>query len=322
MPMKIMHYFILNPKSGKGKHSDQLEQSITSVCNEKGIDYKIHRTTGIGDATVFVKGICSDPENLPARFYACGGDGTLGEVVNGAVGTDGASVGVIPVGTGNDFIRNFGSKEDFFDIAAQIEGEPASIDLIKCNDIYSVNMVNIGFDCEVVKRTVKLKKNPLVPSKLAYIVGVVTTLIKKPGLSVDLSFDGKSFEHKEFLLTTFANGPFCGGGFHSNPHASLSDGKIDILFINNVSRMKFISLVGSYKKGTHLIPKNEKIIQNQKAEKIYLRFASTQSASVDGELIDFDELCFESVRGAISFIVPKNLLPAKSFGAELESASV
>ena len=81
------------------------------------------------------------------RFYACGGDGTLGEVVNGAAGQVNAEVGLIPIGTGNDFVRNFADAGDFFDIEAQVMGEARAIDLIKCNDRYGINVVNVGFDC-------------------------------------------------------------------------------------------------------------------------------------------------------------------------------
>ena len=300
----MKYYFVLNPKAGKGSHSEELEVRIRAACEKRKIPYEIYMTTGVGDATAFVRKICADEANLPARFYACGGDGTFGEVVNGAVGTVGASVGVIPVGTGNDFVRNFSPSDAFSDIDAQISGEETRIDLLRRNDFYAVNMINIGFDCEVVKKMSKLKKNPLIPSKLAYIAGVIITLIKKPGVNTSISFDGSDFVNKRYLLTTFANGSFCGGGFHSNPYSSLTDRQVDGLLVNNVSRTKFVSLVGSYKKGTHIVPKNDDVLKNSKYEKVVLRFPQTQSASIDGELFDFDELSIECVPSAISVILP------------------
>ena len=314
----MKYYFIVNPMAGKGAHTDELADNIREACEKRGIEYEIYMTKAVGDATAFVKDVCSDNSNLPARFYACGGDGTLGEVANGAAQTEGAAVGVIPVGTGNDFVRNFGNRERFFDVEAQIDGEEYPIDILKCNDMYAINMINIGFDCEVVKKTVTLKKNPLIPSKLAYIAGVVTTLIKKPGLKAEVSCDGAEFEPKQYLLTTFANGEFCGGGFHSNPEAALCDGEIDSLFINNVSRRVFLSLVGSYKKGTHLVPKNDKILKNYKHKKIELRFPTKQSASIDGELFDFDELCIEIVpRGAL-FVAPMGVTLSEGLAKKIE----
>ncbi len=300
----MKYYFIINPKSGKGKHTETLSESIRRECEGRGITYEIYYTKAIGDATSFVADICADSAKLPARFYACGGDGTLGEVVNAVACVDGASVGVIPVGTGNDFVRNFEGRDLFFDISAQIDGTQTPVDLLKCNDIYSINMLNIGFDCEVVKKVVSIKKNPFIPSKLAYIASVVVTLIKKPGLRAKLSLNDGEPTDISLLLTTFANGAFCGGGFHSNPKAALSDGLIDALYIQNVSRAKFIGLVGSYKKGTHLVPKNNDILKNEKINKAHFKFERTQSASIDGELFDFDELTIECIPAAASFILP------------------
>ncbi len=314
------HYFIINPMAGKGKHSSKLEENIRRVCDELGVTYTVYRTTAVGNATEFVRDICSNADNLPARFYACGGDGTLGEVVNGAAETEGASVGLIPIGTGNDFVRNFGNGDTFFDIGAQIDGTDIKIDLLRCNDSYAINMINIGFDCEVVKKTVKLKKSPLIPSKLAYIAGVISTLIRKPGVKAEFSFDGSVFEEKKYLLTTFANGCFCGGGFHSNPASSLNDGYVDSLFINNVSRTKFISLIGSYKEGTHIAPKNDNIISNRKIKSVTLRFSEPQSASVDGELFDFNELSIRCVPSALGFVVPAGV--AVPEGLRRETAPV
>jgi diacylglycerol kinase family enzyme len=159
----------------------------------------------------------------------------------------------------------------------------------------------------VVKKTVTLKQKPYIPSKLAYIAGVVLTLIKKPGVKARISCDGSELTAHKYLLTTFAVGEFCGGGFHSNPRAALSDGKIDALFINDISRLKFVSLVGSYKKGTHLIPKNDPIISNQKLEKILLQFDEKQSVSIDGELFDFNELSLECIKGALNFLIPEGM---------------
>lgn len=318
----MKYYFIINPHSGKGKHTEELSDKIHKVCRERKLTYEIYYTRCIGDATVFVKSVCADPDNLPARFYACGGDGTLGEVVNAAACVSGASVGVIPVGTGNDFVRNFDKKETFFDIEAQVDAREISVDVLKCNDIYSVNMLNIGFDCEVVKKVASIKKNPLIPSKLAYIAGVLITLIKKPGLRAVVSFDGEEAE-RTFLLTTFANGAFCGGGFYSNPRAELTDGLIDALFVENVSRITFINLVGSYKKGTHLVPKNDKILKNKKLNKISFKFEKTQSVSIDGELFDFDELSVECLPNALNFLLPAGVYYSREAAArESESVSV
>ena len=302
----MKHYFITNPAAGKKNSCELLAESIRKACEEKGVCYEIYETKSVRDATNYVKEVCennADGEKL--RFYACGGDGTLGEVVSGAVGYPFASVGLIPKGTGNDFVRNFTNKELFFDISAQLDGEECNIDILSCNDMYAINMINIGFDCEVVKKMMKIKRLPLVPSKLAYILGVIPTFITKPGVNAEVSVDGETNRKMSLLLMTIANGCYCGGGFHSNPEALITDGKINALFVNNIKRLRFVQLVSSYKKGTHIVPKNASILSTEDCTSLDIIFEKTQSISVDGEIHDIDgELHIEIVRGGLNFVVP------------------
>jgi diacylglycerol kinase family enzyme len=213
------------------------------------------------------------------------------------------------VGTGNDFVRNFSPKEQFFDIDAQLDGDVMELDLIKANDKYCVNTINIGFDCEVVVRMDKIKKSPLIPSKLAYIGGLVITLIDLPGAEIDVSFDGgRTVEKRGFLLSSIANGRFCGGGFKSNPQAELNDGLMDLCLVKPVTRRKFLSLVSSYKSGTHL--ENEKakpIIDYIRCESVDYYFGEMHNIGIDGEVIRADKLHMEVSRGALRFILPKGM---------------
>ena len=318
----MKNYFIINPKAGKGKHAEALSERIRSACERCGAEYDIYTTTEVGDATRFVREKCANADNLPARFFACGGDGTLGEVVNGAIGVDGAYVGLIPSGTGNDFVRNFSDKDIFFDIEAQLNGESVQIDVLKCNDVYAINMINIGFDCEVVKKKESIQARGILPAKLAYIFGLVATLARKPGVKAKISFDGGEPTEAKYLLTTYANGKFCGGGFHSNPLATLIDGECDVLLVNDISRTRFVSLVGSYKKGTHINPKTEKILSSRKAKSIDIEFFGTQSISIDGELFDFERITISCVRDALRFTVPRGVALPDYFAQSAQRESV
>ena len=303
----MKHCFVMNPAAGKGKIASGLAERIAQTCCERGVDFEVYFTKGVGDATDYV--LRTGAERTGAvRFYACGGDGTLGETARGIMSLDnrdGVSLGLFPIGTGNDFARNFSSGETFFDVEAQLDGEECDIDVLQVNDRYAINMVNIGFDCEVVCDTVKFKKSPLIPSKLAYIAGLVVTLVRKPGVDMTLSIDGGEPSRHHFLLTTFANGAFCGGGFHSNPLATVADGRLDGLLISDITRRKFITLVGDYKAGTHLTPKFEKILKNFKAHTIDMVFDGETNVSVDGEVIRFSELHLSVLSRAMKFLIPK-----------------
>ncbi|MBQ1232785.1 MAG: hypothetical protein IIX86_04555 [Clostridia bacterium] len=302
----IKHIFILNPVAGKGALQVGLAESIAQACAQRGADYEIFKTGARGEATEYVRALCKQYPDASLRFYACGGDGTLSEVVNGAYGYANASVGVVPVGTGNDFVRNFAAKEQFLDIGAQLDGETQKFDLLRYNGQLCVNMINIGFDCEVVKLTAKLKKKKLLSADFGYIAGLVLTLILKPGVKAQVSVDGGAPERRNMLLTSVANGSWCGGGFYSSPLALLSDGVLDVLMIKNVSRVRFLSLVGAYKSGSFVSnPKARRVIDYVKCHRVSYAFNGMQSVCVDGEVTEAKDLEIEAVTDALCLIVPK-----------------
>lgn len=306
----MKYHFIVNPVAGKGKLADAVAEKIRNSEMAVGHDVEIYYTAGVGDATEYVKK-WNDGESH--AFFACGGDGTLCEVANGimALGNrENIYLGTVPSGTGNDFVRNFTCPEKFFDIDAQISSSPMKIDLIDCNGIYAVNMINIGFDCEVVVKKQELQKNKIFPAKLAYIAGLAITLAKKPGVKCRISFDGDEAREYDLLLTTYGNGEFCGGGFHSNPESAVNNGKINALTVNNISRLRFITIVGSYKKGTHL--KFTDILEDRLAEQVRFEFEGDTNISIDGEVVKVRDLTLKIAKNAVNFLLPKGCEYKKS----------
>lgn len=303
----MQYCFIINPASGKEKTKEGLEVRIKAACEARGIDANIYFTACRGDAREYVKNYEIEASN-EVRFYACGGDGTLCECVSGLMERerrDNVSVGVIPVGTGNDFVRGFDNKDNFFDVLAQLDANPMDIDVIKCNDDYAVNMINVGFDSQVVVKTAEMKKKKFIPSKFAYIAGLIVTLIKKPGVIMSRKADGGEEKKQELLLATFANGKYCGGGFYSNPHAKLDDGVINALFVNDMSRTRFLSIVGKYKSGTHLDGTCDDIISESDAQHFEIELDGPTCVSVDGEIVIYEKLNMTSIHKAVRFLVPR-----------------
>ena len=313
MESRIKHVFLLNPAAGKSEGKADLQTQIGQVCAARGVEYEIHLTSKPGEATTFVDALCVREPDTQLRFYACGGDGTLSETVNGAYGHANAAVGVIPVGTGNDFVRNFEGKQAFLDIDAQLDGQLQTFDLIRYNDHLCTNMINIGFDCEVVKVTSKIKRSKLLPAGMGYIAGLVITLLRKPGVKASVSLDGAPAQKRRMLLTAVANGAWCGGGFHSTPLAHLRDGVLDVLMIKNVTRVKFVSLVKLYKSGQFInSPRARQVIDYAKVHTIRYTFDAPQSICVDGEVLEVTALEICAERDALCLIVPRGVayLPA------------
>lgn len=282
-----------------------MEQEIKAACIKRQLDYHIYYTTGVGDATEYVKSMIRISQDRQ-RFICVGGDGTINELANSAPCNPDIEFGVIPNGSGNDFVRNFTNTRLFSNIDAQIDGDMMSFDLIKCNDTYCANMVNIGFDCSVVKEAVKLKKAKLITPGLSYILGVVVVLFKKFGTKMRLVFDDGQIYEKEFTLTAIGNGKFCGGGFMAAPYALLKDGLMDIIAIDKISRMTFISLVSYYKEGTHLENKRaQKHIKHWRVPHFKMEFDTPIPICIDGEIKGAKNLDFSVVPNAFNFIIPK-----------------
>ncbi len=306
--------FIINPMAGQGKNIVKLSEHITETANKLNANVEIYITKAVGDAQRFVNDYCKNYG--VARFIACGGDGTLNEVVNGAISYEGTEVGVLPMGTGNDFCRNFDYAGTFDKIDEQINGGCIKCDAIRyCTNInghiktgYCVNMFNIGFDCNVADMTANMKTKPFVSGALAYLLSIFATLIKKNGANLNIELDGDIKHSGQLLLISVANGCFCGGGIKSNPLASVQDGFINVNIIKNISRIKLMEVLPHYMKGDFLQLKNiDTIISSLKCKKAVITPVDDMiRLCVDGEIIDAGVTGFEIVPEAFNFVIPVN----------------
>ena len=301
----MIYHFILNPKSGKKRRYRHLEDTIKKACADRKIEYQIHHTYGHNDATEYVAKMAAATDEKQ-RFIAIGGDGTLNTLVNSAPENPNVEFGVIPAGTGNDYIRNFTKKKAFTDINAQIDGEAVTVDLIKCNERYCINMINIGLDCEVVKEAERLKKLWFIPVNLSYIAGLAVVSFRKIGTKMKLEYSDGSVIDKFYTLTAIGKGKFCGGGFCAIPTADLSDGKLHSIAIDKIPLAKFLSLVIPYKLGKHLKSKRAlKVIKYTATDNLKMSFDNDISVCIDGEVFTAKEIELSVRRAAANFVVPK-----------------
>lgn len=218
-------------------------------------------------------------------------------------------LGCVPIGTGNDFVRNFGQSEFFSDITKQLLGEAVTIDsfgvrLDNEREICGVNMFNVGFDCDVVCKAAELKKTFL-PKKLAYVAGVAATLVKNKGCTMSVTKENGEKFTRQFELCAVANGGYCGGGFFSAPRRKLNDGLLDISLIKKVSRTTFLALVGPYKKGTHLGTRlGKRVVGYYQDTGIGLEFAEPTNVSIDGEISQVRSAKFRCLPSSLRFVLP------------------
>ena len=199
-------------------------------------------------------------------------------------------------------------------VEAQIRGRVQKCDLIKYQGVidgqertrYCANMFNIGFDCNVVDLTAKVKEYPLLKGSLAYLVSVLAILVKKKGALLKVEIDGETVQDGPVLLTAVANGAFCGGGVKGLPKADLTDGLIDASIIYNVSRTEFLKKFPYYAKGTHLdLPDVDKIVYYRQCREVAITpLNGMMRLCVDGEISDAGQIHMEIVPEAARIVVP------------------
>lgn len=309
--------FIINPKAGKGRGADKLKADIDKASKELCVDTGIYYTKAIGDAEAFTRLACKEAEarGEEIRLFACGGDGTVNEVVNGMIGFECASLGIVPIGTGNDFVRNFPEAGDFKDIYAQLQGKVVKSDIIRYSGLvdgkystrYCINMFNIGFDCNVVDLTARLKAYPLLKGSFAYLTAVAGILIKKKGANLRVKVDGEVLSEGQILLTAVANGGYCGGGVNSSPAASTNDGFMDVNIIYNISRRNFVKKFPYYSKGTHMtLPDIDDVLLFRQCKEVVITpLEGNMRLCTDGEITDAGEITMQIVPEAVNIVVPK-----------------
>lgn len=244
----MKHLFIINPAAGKYDHTEELSASIQSVCENRGIDYKIIVSKQPGDCTAITREAAAS--GVEYRVYACGGDGTLNEVVCGAAGAANLAVTHLPCGSGNDFIKNFNDPAAFSDPARLLDPEEAALDLIQVGDDYSLSICSMGIDARIGTSIRDYKRLPLVSGKGAYNLSTVVNLIKGIHRHYVVEINGETLEDR-FTLICVCNGRFYGGGYMPVPEARPDDGRLEVLLVKKVSRLQVAGLIGKYKAGRY-----------------------------------------------------------------------
>ncbi len=298
----MKHIFVINPAAGQGKSLGFIKAKIEAVAKKYSLDYEVYITEKKGDGIEYVEERAKSGEEL--RFYACGGDGTLYDVVNGAYGYKNVQVAVVPLGSGNDFIRLFGSQEDFLELENQIEGVPVELDLIKCGNEIAINQCSMGMDAEVCAMQGKIKKFPLVTGEGAYYLGCLYAILKKFHNKFTITIDDDEVVSKDCLFCFCGNSRWYGGGFMAGPLAQPDDGLLDFVIVEaNMSRLKLVTLLNKYKRGEHL---DWDITTFKRGKKLTIHSDTPAAVNVDGECKFVTDTSFELIEKGMNFVVPKN----------------
>ena len=280
------------------------------------IDWETYVTHGPGDAAAYTALLCRENPSTPLRIYACGGDGTLNEVVTGVMGHPNAQVTLYPSGSGNDFLRYFGTRGDFLDIDRLVEGTPLPVDVMritvgrrpKAPIRYCINVCGIGFDAYVGRNMQRFKRWPVIGGKRAYNSSVVVSFFFNRKNHYRVRVDDNDFVDMPFLFCTLNNGRYEGGGFNGAPNALVDDAQLDIYCIHSMSLFRFFPLIKLYRQGLHTTsPRCEGIIDHCQGTYVEVSSAKPMPLIIDGEILMSDYYQVELLHNAIDFVVPKGL---------------
>ena len=246
----MKHVFIINPNAGKYDSRQRIYDMADALREKHGLDVQCILTKKQGHATELTRRLCDSGEEL--RFYACGGDGTVNEVANGVIGYDNAAMTVIPVGTGNDFLKNFGGAAPLFADAENLwDGPQFPMDAIDVNGRIALTIACSGIDARVAADVHKYSESPLLDGKTSYIASLaVNFLFKGIASHWTVTLDDEVIED-DFSLVSVCNGRYYGGGFMPVAEARMDDGVLNTLVVKKVSRVTFARFVGPYSKGEY-----------------------------------------------------------------------
>lgn len=288
-----MFHFIINP-TAKSNLGVAIWNTIEEYLESIDFKYEKHFTHQKGDATSLAKELSGDTDE-PKTIVVLGGDGTLGEVVNGLSNFQNITLSYIPIGSGNDFARGMGILADYLDRLKYI----ISTDKYQYIDYATIHIGSesrrfivssgIGFDASVCHEvnTSKVKKffNKLHMSNFSYTFIALMQLFRIPYMNVHIKTDeGKVYNFKKLLLFSIHVQRFEGGGYMFCPMANPGDGYLDICIANKVSKLRALTIIPGIKFGKHV---NKKGIHFLKGKEFQVKLDTSCFAHADGEA-DFD----------------------------------
>ncbi len=289
----MRHILIINPTSGAGYSITVLEKLEKILKDEFHAEYHVLRTEAPGHARLMASDVAKDSET--GIVFSVGGDGTASEVAMGLTGT-GVRMGIIPAGTGNDFIKSVGipkDPEEALRFALTHEARPT--DMGKVNDKTFLNVAGTGFDVTVLDyaESLKSKFRGLTP----YLLGLLKAIAHYRAVSLKISIDGKKEEGK-YLICSIANGRYFGGGIPICPAAKADDNRFDVVLVQDVPRWRIPFYLPGLMRGKIL---TFGIARHLLAENVILE-GKGMRINTDGETAPKDRAEFSILKGTLMLI--------------------
>lgn len=273
-------YLVVNPRAGRGAGA-RLAAPIRDHLANLGIQVHLHLTRGPRDAMDIVAQALAGGAG---RVAIAGGDGSIFEAVNGwmrAGAPPEAALGIIPIGTGNDFVKMLGLGRDWRANCATIAADRVrTVDLGRCGDWWFANGVGAGFDAQVALFANSIGWLSGTPVYAAALLRTLIADFRIPEVRID--YPGGSYQGS-MTLAAFANGRCYGGAFRIAPTAEIDDGVLDVVVARGLSRLAVLGFCPSVMAGSHL---SRPEVTHARSREVRLECPLGLVVHADGEILD------------------------------------
>lgn len=301
----MRYIFVVNGSPDKAFVLEEVQRQLAEV----DIDHELYVTTGVGDGTRFVRIWCDLHRGVKACFISCGGSGTANEVASGIVGFQDKYMAYMALCGTNDFCKNY-PHVDFTSLKKILEGELVAVDVLRANDSYALNMINVGFSASAAAEGNRYieegKSHP-------YERGIAHVLFTARRHKIHIIADGRDLGQKKMLMCDLANGRFTGGKYNTSPQASNVDGLMDVTFIKPMSLAVFIYTLPYYTAGKHFANKFLRHwMKYAQAKHVEMTSRDLITIALDGEILASTSVVVDVLPKAIQILMPKADAPADS----------
>jgi diacylglycerol kinase (ATP) len=296
--MTASYYAIVNGTAGGGRCA-KLAPRLIAALERRGIALEVASTARPKHATELAQRAA---EGGRRRFLSVGGDGTAAEIVNGLIAagvSEHCELAMLPLGTGNSFLRDFGITDVEAASDAIARGESIPIDVLRLTHehgmIHFINTMGTGFVAQVGKLTNERFK---VLGAAGYVLAVLVCVIRLRYEENTLRYAGM-IDDARTVLTSFSNSQYTGGSMRMAPDALVSDGLLDIVRAGPLGRAALMAAFPRIFAGTHT---DLEQVWTRQVERVEFVNPTLQAVLIDGDLFQLRPLSIEVLPGALRLV--------------------
>ena len=293
---------IVNPAAGGGR-SAKLAGPAIARLREKGLHVDVIASSGPGHAAQLAREAFDQGYR---RFIAVGGDGTAHEILNGIFANPAnnsrISLGFLPLGTGNSFLRDFAQNGAEASLQAIVEGRKRSVDLLRLThskgQIYSFNLLSVGFTADVAALTNRRFKSL---GQVGYLLGVFIRVLQLRRQAFALRCDDDpDWDERRCLFLTFNNSKYTGGTMLIAPHANSADGLIEFVRWGPIGRLGLLRMLPRLYDGTHI---EHPLASRRAVRRVEFNVPASLDVMIDGEIATLECRSLDVVAGAVDIYI-------------------